>query len=305
MTAKPAFAAIVRTTGARPQGLDEALQSIRLQELACVPVVVVHGGAEVLERVRGRCPGVTLLHAPDTSRRLGYPMNIGLRHCLQDPAIQYVFLLDDDDVIYPFFTRVMADAFEATASDVIYARSNKREPGVSPVAAFAQRGPEYLAHENFIANNGFAVRASALRECGVMAGEHMQYLDDWHFLLHLLEAGLRFHPFADTLSEFRIVKDADLVHRRDMETWKANREAVRAYVNRTSFRMPGSALALQSVGLGSSPEEGSRVADQLRIAALRKRVEELESSLSWRWMAPARRILGAWLRLTRGGRARQ
>lgn len=291
------FAAIVRTRGTRPHQLLEALESLRLQALPCVPVVVVHGDSAALDRVGLICkdetPPPRILRASDTSRTVGYPINVGIDHCLaQIPDARYLFLLDDDDIVYPYFTSQIAAAFEESEADVVYASSNRREPGQAAVRAHLALPAHHLLRENFIPTNTFVMRADALRGCNVRADEALRYFEDWHFLLRLLEAGLRFHAVPATLSEFRIVPDSDLSYRRDLTLWRANEAHVRSYINRTSFPLPGAELA--QIDSGATPvEAGSRPADQLLIGRLRQRVGELENSLSWRWTAPARSLLDA------------
>src|SRR5258708_31985955 len=168
----PSFAAIVRTTGSRPQELLEALQSVALQKLPCMAVVVAHGDDAAAERVRDTCAGnadgqpLVILHAPDTARKEGYPLNVGLDHCLAVPSVKYVFTLDDDDIVYPYFTYTMAAAFVASEADVVYAICNRREPGQLPTAGFARKPFYHLFHTNFIVTNSYAIRAAALRQSG-------------------------------------------------------------------------------------------------------------------------------------------
>ncbi len=222
----PAFAALVRTTGARGRSLQESLQSLALQSLPCIAVVIVHGSLETYARVREGCGQsgspdlVRVLHAPDMDprRKRGYPINVGLDYCLgQLPDLQYLFLLDDDDIVYPFFTGTMALAFRASEADVVYATANCREAGKPLTAAYPYRPYTHLFDRNFIPSNGYAIRAEALRRCSVRVAEDLDYLEDWLFLLRLLESGLRFYGLDTTLSEFRAESAADFAHRHDLE----------------------------------------------------------------------------------------
>ncbi len=285
------FAAIVRTTGARPGPLLDALQSLALQELPCVPLIVVHGDDEVFSFVKRTCSGV-VLHASDTGRKRGYPVNVALDYCQAHlPEVKFLFLLDDDDIVYPFFTAMMAAAFSASEAAVVYAPANRREPGHAPAAGFDLEAYHHLFIENRIPSNSFAVRAAALCRAGLRMDEELDYLEDWHFLLRMIENGLRFQALPMTLSEFRIVPDSDLLYRRDAESWKRHLLKIRTYINRSSFRLPGPDLAQMSLAC-VQPASGSRVTDQALIASLRRRIWDLERSLSWRWMAPARYVAG-------------
>ena len=164
---EPTFAAIVRTTGSRPRQLQDALQSLSVQKLPCLPVVTVHGDDAAFERVRSTCQGPTILHASDTARRRGHPLNVGLDYCLGQPSVEFLFPLDDDDMVYPYFTATMAAAFRASDGDVVYSASNRREPAKPPSPGFAAKPFTDLFREIFIATGSYAVRASALRSSGV------------------------------------------------------------------------------------------------------------------------------------------
>src|SRR5579884_483476 len=245
------FAFIVRTQGLRPGPLADALQSIALQKLPSRAVVAVHGDELRLAGAREICRAsdadCLVLHAPDTSRKVGYPANAALDYCLAEPQIEYIGMLDDDDVVYPFFANRLVKALQLMSADVAYAASNRRDSQNGLAPAFAARPIYCLLQENFIPTNAFAVRAEALRRSGVRFDETREYFEDWDFLLRLLAAGLRFAGVAETLSEFRIVPDAYLGARRDLDRWNIAAAEMRAYINRTSFAMPGAALAQMSV----------------------------------------------------------
>lgn len=310
----PAFAALVRTTGARGRSLQESLQSLALQSLPCIAVVIVHGSLETYARVREGCGQsgspdlVRVLHAPDMDprRKRGYPINVGLDYCLgQLPDLQYLFLLDDDDIVYPFFTGTMALAFRASEADVVYATANCREAGKPLTAAYPYRPYTHLFDRNFIPSNGYAIRAEALRRCSVRVAEDLDYLEDWLFLLRLLESGLRFYGLDTTLSEFRAESAADFAHRHNLEVWKSDSLHVRHYINTSAFPVPGADLA--RLGGGRSPSlredeerEGYRFADSSMTAALHRRIWELEHSFSWKCTKPLRDLAGALLRLHSG-----
>jgi hypothetical protein len=304
------FAALVRTTGSRNRLLLEALHSLSLQSLPCLAIVVVHGTAESYSKVRQACENISLaqvIHAPnsDSSRKRGYPINVGIEHCLnQLPDIQYLFLLDDDDLVYPFFTKAMADAFACTEADLVYANTNRRESGKPLAPSFPLKPYYHLLEQNFIPSNGYAVRTSALRRSGVRVDESFEYLEDWYFLLKLLEHGLRFHRLDMTLSEFRTESDADYAFRNDLELWRSYSTRIRQYINSTAFPIPGADLALLAEGEAAQPKTGDRFADSSTTAALHRRVWDLEHSLSWKLTAPLRSVLGGLLRFRSSRKAR-
>jgi hypothetical protein len=248
-----AFAALVRTTGARPQLLLDALQSLTLQRAGCLPVVIVHGDAAAYAAMQLVCADsdaagrVVILRAPETQKRRGYPINVGIEYCLtQRPEVEFVFFLDDDDIVYPFFTTTMAAAFRASGADVVYAASNRREPGQPPVAGYFPEPIHHVLRGNFITSNSYAIRAAALRVSGLRMTEELEYAEDWHFLIRMLQAGFRFHPLPATLSEFRIVSDGNLAQKRDPATWNAISLDIRGYINANSFPLPGPDLVRMS-----------------------------------------------------------
>jgi hypothetical protein len=315
----PIFAALVRTTGARHQSLQESLDSLAVQSLPCIAVVIVHGSAESYSRVKQTCAEsnspdlVHVLHAPDTDprRMRGYPINVGLDYCLnQIPDVRYIFLLDDDDIVYPFFTSAMASAFLASEADVVYAAANCREAGKPLAAAYPLKPYYHLFDRNFIPSNSYAVRAEALRRSGVRADEDFDYNEDWLFLLRLLDCNVRFHRLDTTLSEFRSESAADFSYRHDIESWESTALRVRHYINTTSFQLPGGDLArLGSGQLPSNREDNEtqeyRFADTTMTAALHRRVWELEHSFSWKCTKPVRDLAGSVLRLRSWWKSRQ
>ncbi len=224
-----------------------------LQRDGCLPVVIVHGEAAAYAAVQKICldsaaaDRVVILHAPETRRRRGYPINVGIEYCLtQRPEVEFVFFLDDDDIVYPFFTTSMAAAFLASAADVVYAASNRREPGQPAVAGYFPEPIHHVLRGNFITSNSYAIRAAALRDSGLRMAEDLEYVEDWHFLIRMLQAGFRFHPLAATLSEFRIVSDGNLAQKRDPAMWKAISLKIRGYINTNSFPLPGPELVRMS-----------------------------------------------------------
>jgi hypothetical protein len=259
------FAALVRTTGVRHRLLLDALQSLALQRVGCLPVVIVHGDAAAYAAVQRICGDsaaadrVVILRAPETQRRRGYPINVGIEYCLtQCPEVEFVFFLDDDDIVYPFFTNTMAAAFFASGADVVYAASNRREPGQPAASGYFPEPIHHMLRANFITSNSYAIRAARLRDSGLRMTEELEYYEDWQFLIRMLQAGFRFHALPATLSEFRIVSDGNLTQKRDPDMWKAISLDIRRYINGSSFPLPGPELVRMS-----SPSETPRLQELL------------------------------------------
>lgn len=194
------FAVIVRTQGKRPALLAETLASLSYQRPRCEAVLTVHAPWERVTEVTAICraSGVphTVLHAGDLARRRGYPLNVGLAHCYEVGGFDALFFLDDDDIVYPTFTRRMAQALTATGADVVYAASNQRDLQGVPEAGYAPLHFAQLLVQNFIPINSYSIRFSRLIATRPFFDESMDYTEDWLFLLQLLSLGLRFEPLS-------------------------------------------------------------------------------------------------------------
>jgi hypothetical protein len=254
-----------------------------------------------------------LLPAADPGRKRGYPLNVGLRYCLErDPPFEFLFFLDDDDTIYPFFTRVLSAAFLCTSADLVYTPSMQRG-GDGQLVESRHRldAPWRLLSANFITINSYAIRAESLRRAGVWVDEDFDYLEDWNFLIDLLAAGLWFEPCPAHLSEFRITSDGNVENRKRPDLWQRDLLRIRRKVNSGRFRIPGPQLLCQATPPRTSAQceipagelaaalrqsEWRNDDDARKIADLQARVAGLQNSLSWRMTAPLRAALDAWLR---------
>ena len=291
------FAAIIRTTGDRPLQLLQALQSVSLQQAPCLSVVVVHGDDGALASVNqavagnGTAPRVTVLHADDIRRKRGYPVNVGIDHCIaHQPAIEFVFLLDDDDIVYPYFTSMLARAFPVSDADVVYAASNRKEPGEAPSRGTLAAPIGYLFKLNFIPSNSYAVRLESLRKSGLRMDETLGHLEDWHFLLRMVESGFRFQPVPMELSEFRIATARER-ERNSLPEWRECADRIRQYIHAARFSLPGAELARLDL-----PAPARDATDEYSHLL---RVQELEHSFCWRWTEPLRQI-ASWFHVRAG-----
>jgi hypothetical protein len=253
-------------------------------------VVVVHGDAGALasvnQAVAGNGPGLraTVLHANDTWRKRGYPVNVGIEYCLaHQPAIEFMFLLDDDDIVYPYFTSMLARAFLVGDADVVYAASNRKEPEDAPSPGNLALPICFLFKQNFIASNSYAVRLEALRKSGLRMDETLEYLEDWHFLLRMVQSGFRFHALPMELSEFRIATARER-ERNSLPEWRESADRIREYIHAGTFSLPGAELARLDL-----PAPALEATESYSLLL---RIQELEHSLCWRWTAPVRQIAG-------------
>ncbi|MEW6254651.1 MAG: glycosyltransferase [Pseudomonadota bacterium] len=217
-------AAIVRTQGSRLDLLAETLASIENQQFPTTPILSVHGDASTFSKVRSFCADIgsraLVLHAGEPHRLRGYPCNVGMDYVLQNCSkYDVVSFLDDDDIYYPNYSERLIGALHLTGADLVYSQTNKREPWFEHVEGPHLLPSAALVTGNFITNSSFLLRTDALARSKVRFHEDMEYLEDWLFLLHLLNAGIRFAPLFETLSEFRIFSDGNTATKRFPEIY--------------------------------------------------------------------------------------
>lgn len=230
---KPRGVAIVRTQGRRLEMLTEALASIAVQAPPVSALVVVHGGDQELALVQnailGAYPGLEVLHAPDTRRKRGYPINLALEH-IYTAADKYDFLffLDDDDIIYKDFSEKVTEVFRKYQADLVYAASNKKSLSGELSLGYSPLPAACLLSENFVPINSYAVRLAALRYDKPFFNDSLEVLEDWNFLHRLLALQLRFVPLPEVLSEFRLTGDGNSPDKVDQALWDRAWEEVQA-----------------------------------------------------------------------------
>ena len=222
-------AVIIRTQNKRQDMLLEAVESVSAQTPPLTPIVVVHGNDDDLRSIKSQLSlvdDVVFLFASEVvkpNRRLGYPANVALDYILdQTDRFDFVSFLDDDDILYPCFSKTIGDALVWSGADFVYAMSNKRylwqpaEPGPAPLPASC------LIAENFITCNSYGLTTAFLRQSGTRFEESRLYLDDWNFLLSLWGAGARFHFLPETVSEFRITNDGNTIRKKHPELYASD-----------------------------------------------------------------------------------
>ena len=243
--------AIIRTQGNRNELLEEALHSLSVQHLRVKALVVVHGDQEALQRVRTvtdrQVGAVEVLHAPRDGRLRGHPINLALSHLYDSAEPGFVFFLDDDDIVYPLFSRKMHEALTISGADLVHAASNKRvafqraQPGLAPLPA------PCILLENFIPINSYAMRFSALKARRLLFSEVLEYLEDWDFLVRAYCGGLRFFPVGDTLSEFRVIGDGNRRTKKRPELWSECEREVRKTIEARASSLSRADLLQQFV----------------------------------------------------------
>ncbi len=233
---RPRGAVISRTQGRRPGLLAEALASVAAQTVPVTAFVVVHGEPQALESVRnaihGIHPDVEILHAADTHRNRGYPLNLALERIYEaGNRFDFLFFLDDDDIVYPGFCATVTEVFRHLKADVVYAASNRKLPAGEVVPGYAPLPIACLLFENFIPINSYAIRLAAIRPARPHFDESLEVLEDWNFLHRLLALRLKFVPAAGTLSEFRLTGDGNTPDKHDQPMWDRAWDGVQRYLD--------------------------------------------------------------------------
>lgn len=212
----------IRTTGRRLALLAETVDSVLAQRQTLEPCVVVHADAATFAAVRAfltaREPSTLVLHAERPWRSRGYPINVAMDHLLENQDKYGFFcILDDDDIYYPGFGAAMSAAMTAGRADVVYCLTHEREGNEVRPSRHLPLPSVCLAIVNFIPTNAIAVATDFLATRAVRVREDMHYLEDWDFLLTLLEQGARFSPLREVLSEYRILGDGNRESKLDPE----------------------------------------------------------------------------------------
>jgi glycosyltransferase involved in cell wall biosynthesis len=218
-------ACIIRTQGLRSDLLMEAIASVENQSMQITPIVVVHGDASTFRDVAASCARqartAICLHAAAPNRRRGYPANLGLDYVLERMNdYDLVCFLDDDDILYPHFAEKMAAAMTFGQADMAYARANRRKPWQAAVRGHLALPTAGLLVRNFLPINSYCLRLCALAAAKVRFDEEMEYLEDWDFLLSLLDKGLRMKALPETLSEFRVIGDGNTRHKKEPKLYR-------------------------------------------------------------------------------------
>lgn len=224
---------IVRTQGRRLELLSEAIRSVLQQTVPMTPCVIVHGSEAVyleVERwVRLLSGEAIILHASDSGRSRGYPLNVALDYLRENAnCFGFFCFLDDDDILYPLFSTRLLELLQLSGADIAVGLSNKREPSEPAEIAFELLPAAGLVSGNFIPIHCYIVRVEFLVRNGMRFREDMDYLEDWDFLLAILAAGGRFIGIPEVVCEFRIISDGNRLVKQKPEHYEECRERVLA-----------------------------------------------------------------------------
>jgi GT2 family glycosyltransferase len=182
----PKISIIVRTHN-RPELLKRALTNLCHQTYPNVEVIVVedrtHTAGPVIEDFAGFLDVRYFLFAGKTGRTGA--LNLGLKNACGD----WVFILDDDDVIFGDTLETLLCHAIKNSSSLAYGGAlelltDNKWDGLLQLSHCHPYDPEKLQRENFIPIGSFLFRRSLLDSVGYF-DEHLEMLEDWDFLRRL------------------------------------------------------------------------------------------------------------------------
>ena len=298
----PTFSVIVRTQGARPDSLGEALAGLAAQTMAPTEtLVMVHGAGTTADEAAADRVAMLLsgsgVALPRSWRTIAVeagtrsrPLNAGL-----DAAIgEYVTFLDDDDLVMPTwieaFARGATESPGAIVRAVCLAQDWTTDGGRQPVRAvgdverpFADRF-DLLAHlsHNETPICSIAMHRPTLDQLGLRFDETLVVFEDWELLVRAAMAS-GVVSISDETSLYRRLDSANAFAVVDEATWhRTHAQVIDAFRARPVLLPSG--IAERLAGAHFDPEGTT---DHQR------RAEALESSPWWRLTAAPRRAVTA------------
>lgn len=227
---------IIRTIGSDINLLLEAVDSALENGLfACV---VSHTNNDDYEFIKGRVQrdNTVVLHAPDRHKKRGHPMNVALDY-IQNHERQYEYFcfLDDDDYLLPNFSKDLLAVAVNARSDVVYGLSNSVSVDGKRVCQHAPCPSIALLGGNFIPIGSYIVNMKSFQKHNIRFAEDIHYLEDWDFLIKILQSGLKFAPYFKAVAEYRLIGDGNTNDRSRPEEFLFCSHIVRASSARASL----------------------------------------------------------------------
>lgn len=227
---------VIRTIGKDINLLLEAVESALENDLfACV---VSHTNKEEFDLIRDkiRAENTVVLHAPDLHKKRGYPLNVALDYIAsQGSKFNFFCLLDDDDYLLPNFSKDLLDVAVNTRSDVVYGLSNSVDADGKRFCQHAPCPSIALLGGNFIPVGSYIVNIKSFQKHKIRFSEDIHYLEDWEFLIKMLQSGLKFTPYFKAVAEYRLIGDGNSDNRTRPEEFLFCSQIVRASAARASL----------------------------------------------------------------------
>ncbi|WP_195822447.1 glycosyltransferase [Roseobacter sp. MH60115] len=244
----PTALCVIRTQGNRMELLDETIASVRSQSIAMTPCVIVHGDQDkfgfvsrrlaAADKKSGSSP-VVVLHADEVEKRRGYPCNVGLDYlCENQSKYDLLCFLDDDDHYLPGFGERLANVLRDRSADFAFGISNALPVSGEPFVQHGLRPAVGLLAGNFITFNSFIVRTDAILNSGIRFDETIHYMEDYDFLLKMLQAGFRMEPLPEAVCEYRLIGDGNAEIKQDEPHFKVCQTKVKNRAKAIATRFP-------------------------------------------------------------------
>ena len=320
----PFLSVIVRTQGTRPDMLREALESlVRQTDAAWEALVVVHSPTQAeVERIQRvieqRLPeglGDRLSIHPAVGGGRARPLNVGIVKSRGD----YVAFLDDDDVVLEDWVAVFRKTAEETPTTVVRSVTADvpiepapgspgyrilEEPSVPPDRATFSLVEHLRSSRTPICS--FAVPRAAIRDHGLQFTEELDILEDFDFLMRTVALIGIVDTGAVTSIYRRWTGPNSTWNSTDPAVWARTRTHIVTRLDELTPRLsPGDVERVRALydevellrntrfqleaDLRKAEVQNRRLLSDL--ARAQRRITQIESSTTWRWSAPLRRLL--------------
>lgn len=208
--ALPTVYFILRTQCKRMPMFVEALRSIEKQ-ICIKKVLVVNHSNTKLELSKAEFPQLEelmVLDLPDLNKKRGAPLNLGLKYILEKTKDGDGFaFLDDDDIFYPQFVQTLINQFSTGQHYLAYGSTMKRNSDGTIIPAFGYKPDLEILVNNFLPINSYLVNLKEFRKNPILLDENLSVLEDWYFLIQIVQNGYTFKYVDANISEFRLHGD--------------------------------------------------------------------------------------------------
>ena len=183
------------------------LSSLQKSDLPCQIILVDNGSKDgIAEECSLRFPAIELLSLT-TNVGFAPACNLAIQHALQNPACQYIFLLNNDARIHPSALTILAQAaadnpragifspiiYDQDAPQRIWYAGARRRPGILAAADTGRgkidRGQFRTSQVDYIFGTAMFVRRSVFERIGWFDERFFLYLEDLDFCLRAQDNG--------------------------------------------------------------------------------------------------------------------
>lgn len=223
--------------------LREALRSIERQIGLKTVILVNHSVTEVMVKKTdfSGLSDLVVINLPNLNLKRGVPLNHALRYIIESTSTgDGIAFLDDDDIVYPQFVQTLVSDLKLNDRNVAYGSTMKCVVGATPVPAFEYKPIFELYVNNFIPINAYIIDLKKYRKTPVFFDENLTVLEDWLFLIQLLNNGFKFGYTNTFVSEFRLHNDgSSSLNEKTVANWKSSEEYIQKYLSEAKYEFSG------------------------------------------------------------------